>query len=108
MGVEYDIDVTSGQLQTILNLIGEFLPGVVVWAYGSRVRWTAHPNSDLDMIAFVSPEQKMRLFDLQEAFDDSNLPFRVDLFIWEDVPSEFHKIIQEKHVVLQKVAPEFI
>lgn len=102
MEVEYDIDVTSSQLQTIHDLIRKFLPGVAVWAYGSRVRGTARPYSDLDMIAFVTQNQKMQLFDLQEALEDSNLPFRVDLFVWEDVPSEFHRTIQEKHVVLQQ------
>ena len=68
--------------------------------YGSRVKWTSRPQSDLDLVVFATPEQRPQVGDLREAFEESNLPFRVDLFVWDDVPDSFRKQIQEEHVVL--------
>ncbi len=96
------IDVTTSQRKTILELLKRYLPGTVVWAYGSRVKWTARLGSDLDMVVFSSRDQKRQVSDLQEAFEESNLPFQVDLFVWDEVPEEFHANIEAEHVVLQE------
>ena len=47
-----------------------------------------------------TPEQAGRVSDLREAFEESNLPFRVDLFVWDAVPEQFRKHIKRDHVVL--------
>ena len=54
------------------------------------------------MVIFATPEQSSRVFDLREAFEESNLPFRVDLFVWDDVPERFRKRIEAEYVVLVK------
>ena len=102
MGVTGAIDITPNQRKTILGLLKRYLPNVTLWAYGSRVKWTSRPQSDMDMVAFVSPDQKRLVSDLNEAFEESDLPFRVDLFIWDEVPEEFRKNIEAEHVVLQE------
>ena len=94
------IDLTADQRRTVLGLLNRHLPNTTVWAYGSRVKWTSHPASDLDLVAFAKPEQGPRLAELREAFDDSFLPFRVDLFVWDDVPKDFRKRIEADHMVL--------
>ena len=96
------IDLTAGQRRTVLVLLNRYLPGTTVWAYGSRVKWTSHPASDLDLVVFAKPEQAARVTELREAFDESNLPFRVDLFVWDDVPESFRKRIETEHVTLAK------
>ena len=100
MGVAPAIDLTAGQRRTVLALLNRHLPNTTVWAYGSRVKWTSHPASDLDLVAFAEPKQGARVAELREAFDESNLPFRVDLFIWDDVPESFQTRIKADHVVL--------
>jgi len=95
------IDLLQKHHLLIQSLIKKYLPSVTVWVYGSRVKGTAQPHSDLDMIVFVTEQQKLQVSDLQEAFDDSVLPFRVDLFVWNDVPKEFHKTIELEHIVFQ-------
>ena len=70
--------------------------------YGSRAKWTARPQSDLDIVVFATPEQSSQVFALGEAFEESNLPFRVDLFVWDDVPERFRKHIKQDYVVLMK------
>ncbi len=102
MGVTGAIDITGDQRKTILGLLKMYLPNVTVWAYGSRVKWTARPQSDLDMVAFASLDQKRQVSDLVEAFEESTLPFRVDLFVWDEVPEQFRGNIESEHVTLQE------
>ena len=94
------IDISVGDHKLVLGLLKQHLPNVAVWAYGSRVKWTARPQSDLDLVAFPSCEQKAAVFNLREALEESSLPFPVDLFIWDELPESFRKRIEAEHVVL--------
>jgi predicted nucleotidyltransferase len=96
------IDITAGQEETLLALLRQFIPGVAVWAYGSRVKGTARPNSDLDLVAFTTPTQRSVLSELKDALAESNIPFLVDLHVWDEVPERFREIIRERFVVLQE------
>lgn len=102
MGVAPAIDLTPEQRRTVLALLSRHLPNTTVWVYGSRAKWTSQPGSDLDLVAFANPAQSPRIAELQEAFDESYLPFPVDLFVWDDVPKDFRKRIEAEHVVLTK------
>jgi len=96
------IDITPGQRKTLHGLLSRLIPCVLVWAYGSRVKWTARPNSDLDLVVFTTPEQHQRVSDLEEVLAESNLPFVVDVHVWDEVPERFHEIIRKEYVVLQE------
>ncbi len=96
------IDITAGQRKTLLALLRRYIPGVAVWAYGSRVKWTARPNSDLDLVAFTTPEQQPLVSELKEALAESDLPFLVDFHVWDEVPERFHEIIRKEYVVFQE------
>ena len=100
MGLNWPIDITAEQRKTVLALLARHLPNTMAWVYGSRVKWTARPESDLDLVVFAKPEQERRVSDLREAFEESNLAFRVDLFVWDEVPEQFRKHIEAEHVVL--------
>ena len=103
MGRELEnIDLTVAQRKEILSLLKRYLPNTEVWAYGSRVKFTAKPSSDMDMVVFASKEQSLAVANLKEAFEESSLPFRVDFFIWDEVPEQFHKNIEDERVVLQE------
>ena len=101
VGVDAAIDITTEERQTVLGLLQRHLPGPAAWVYGSRVKWTSTPKSDLDLVVFATPEQRSQVGDLRDAFDESNLPFRVDLFVWDDVPESFRKQIETEHVALE-------
>ncbi|MDR4470718.1 MAG: restriction endonuclease subunit S [Nitrospira sp.] len=96
------IDLTIEQRNQLSALLHRFLLGVAVWAYGSRVKWTARPNSDLDLVAFTTPAQQRQVADLKDALAESNLPFPVDLHVWDDVPERFREIILKEYVVVQE------
>lgn len=101
MGIANTLDITRPQRQLIVALLQKYLPKTTVWAYGSRVKGTARPHSDLDLVVFASPTQQRAIADLKEAFDESDLPFRVDLFSWHEIPEPFHKTIAADHAVIQ-------
>ena len=102
MGLDRNIDITPQQRKSILSLLETFLPNTTAWVYGSRVKWTSKPNSDLDMVVFSTSNQVGKVSLLQEAFDESDLPFRIDLHVWNDVPDQFRKNIEAERVVLFK------
>lgn len=101
MDVTQSIDITADQRKIILNLIAHHLPNVTVWVYGSRVKGTTRTQSDLDMVVLTTAHgQETHVSNLKEALEESNLPFRVDLFRWDEVPENFRDTIQKDHVVL--------
>ncbi len=100
MGVSTSIDVSTEQYETILKLLRQYLPKTSAWVYGSRAKWTSRPHSDLDIVVFTEPGQYSRVGELREAFDESNLPFRVDLFVWDEVSESFRNEIMRHHVKL--------
>ena len=100
MGLDRTIDITAEQRTIVLQLLKRHLPNTTAWIYGSRAKWTSRPQSDLDLVVFATPEQNGRVSNLRQAFEESNLPFRVDLFVWDAVPEQFRKRIKQDHVVL--------
>ena len=102
MGLSSSVDITAEQNEVLHSFLADYLPDTEVWIYGSRVQGKARVSSDLDMVVFATPEQRSNVSLLREAFDESNLAFRVDLFIWDEVPESFRETIKKQHFVLQK------
>ena len=100
MAIDGNIDLTCDQRRLVLELIDRFLPNTDVWAYGSRVNWTAGPKSDLDLVVFSDPNQGAQVSELKEALEDSDLPFRVDVLHWNDLPESFQGEIDRTHAAL--------
>jgi predicted nucleotidyltransferase len=74
-----------------------------VWAYGSRVKGTAHEGSDLDLVIVTSNQEKLpiRIFmELKEKIQESNIPILVELFDWARLPESFHRNIKDCYEVL--------
>jgi predicted nucleotidyltransferase len=94
------IQMTDTQRELLLGFLRRFIPGAAVWAYGSRVRHTARPHSDLDLVVFTSSAQRRSVVELKEALSESDLPFVVDMHVWDEVPERFHEIIRKEYVVL--------
>ncbi|TVP68959.1 MAG: hypothetical protein EA342_04405 [Leptolyngbya sp. LCM1.Bin17] len=53
-------------------------------------------------MVFAAPQQQMAIADLKEAFDESDLPFRVDLLAWYEIPESFHHAIAADHTLVQQ------
>ena len=102
MGVRDSIDLTSAHRRIVTGLLDRYVPNMEVWAYGSRIEWTSHPASDLDLVVFARPDQVRSVSRLREAFEESNLPFIVDVHIWDRLPSSFHEQIAKDYMILRK------
>ena len=79
------------------------LPGVEVWAYGSRVNGRSHDGSDLDLVLRgpgLARIEASRLIGLTEALRDSTIPFLVEARDWACLPERFDREIERGHVVL--------
>ncbi|HEV7672576.1 MAG TPA: nucleotidyltransferase domain-containing protein [Thermoanaerobaculia bacterium] len=95
------LDLPNRYLDQVLALLRAHAPYAEVWAYGSRVNGDGHEASDLDLVLRNPGNPAADLFDLKEAFIESNLPIRVDILDWTRIPESFHREIERAHVVLQ-------
>ena len=88
----------------ILDLLGQHLPDVTAWAYGSRVHGEAHDGSDLDIVLRSPDLSPIPIADLQgfvEALRESNIPILVEARDWARLPEYFQGEILRGYVVLQ-------
>ena len=87
-------------------LLSKHVPGVEVWAYGSRVNGESHDGSDLDL-ALRGPALEPLdggYYDLLEAIEKSNIPILVQAHDWAMLPESFHREIERDYVVVQQGA----
>lgn len=98
-----DIDIIN--LRLVRDILYEHLPdGARVWAFGSRVEWTATDASDLDLAV---DDHKLvdhkTISALNVAFDNSDLPFTVDIVDLKTTSDAFKKIINDYKVPFMTV-----
>ena len=90
------IDVAPEHLEIVLALLSKYLPECEVRAFGSRFSGTAKPYSDLDLAVVGQNRLDWRILsELKEAFQESELPFRVDLLDWNAISDEFRTVIEK-------------
>ncbi len=96
------IDIAPQYLNIVTDILHEHVPECEVRAFGSRVQNRAKHYSDLD-IAVVGCERihRSRFYRLKEAFEDSVLPFRVDVLDWHTISESFRKVIDRCYEVIQ-------
>ena len=84
-------------------MLAKHVPDAEVWAYGSRVNGRSHDASDLDLVLrgpTLEPIPTNRLADLEEAFEQSNIPIIVQTRDWARLPKSFHHEIRKRYVIL--------
>ena len=97
------VDVSAEQLALIVAIVGRHVPGAEVLAFGSRVRGGAKKHSDLDLVVRSATSMSLAtLGELRLAFQESDLPFRVDVVDWHAISDSFRSIIAER---FETIAP---
>ncbi len=105
---EQDADslrLRSRHRKKILGLFEQHLPGVEVWAYGSRVSGQSHDGSDLDLVLRgpdLAPIDVRVLAAFLDALRDSTIPFLVETRDWAGLPESFHRKIEREYIVLRR------
>jgi len=99
------INVSPRQLREILGILRRHVPDCEVRVFGSRITETVKRYSDLDL-AIVAEESltEDRLAALREEFQNSDLPFRVDVVDWQAVSQEFRQVIHAGYEVIYRPA----
>lgn len=99
------IYISSAQRNTLAALFEQYLPSVLVWAFGSRVKGNFRPDSDLDLVVFSKPAQSASVSELREALEESSLPFSMDVLVWDEIGSDFRDHILEEYAVFERDEP---
>ncbi len=89
------IDVSAEHLAIIEKILLRRVPRAKVMAFGSRVAGNAVDYSDLDLA--IEADGKLDLAtlgNLKADFDDSEIPFRMDVLDFNAVSPEFREIIK--------------
>lgn len=96
------IDVRPDHLRIVREVLHRHLPvGVKVWVFGSRASWTTKDSSDLDLALDGEAEIPRRsLSALEEAFEDSDLPYTVDVVDLKRIGERFRRIVTKQRAVV--------
>ena len=96
------IDISPENWRIVRDILQRYVPDREVWAFGSRAKWTAKEFSDLDIAIIGDKPLSIALTaDLREAFQESALPFKVDIVDWANITSSFRQVIQAAKIQIQ-------
>jgi type I restriction enzyme S subunit len=95
------LDIRADHAEIIHKILKDNLEeGTYVFAFGSRANWTAKQSSDLDLAidGFRVKLDKKIKSNLEDAFEESNLPYKVDAVDLNSVSESFREAIQDQLV----------
>ena len=96
--------IAPHHLQTVKDILRRHVPDREVWLFGSRATGTAKEFSDLDLaIIGTAPLTLSQLALLENDFDESELPFKVDVVDWASTSDSFREIIRKTAIVLKQI-----
>ena len=96
------VDIRPDHLEIVQGILREHLPeGVKVWVFGSRANWTTKDSSDLDLALECDNRLSHKVLGaLKDAFEDSSLPYTVDLVDMNRIGNSFRQIVESQRVPL--------
>jgi type I restriction enzyme S subunit len=93
--------VSPAEWGIVIAILRNLVPHRTVWAFGSRARFTAKPYSDLDLVILGDQALSLEeMADLNEAFSESDLTYKVDVVDWFSASEAFKEIMGVDHVVI--------
>lgn len=98
----HEIILTHNQLKIVKDILQLHLPAKAnVWVFGSRATGKVKPYSDLDLAVDIGVTIPIVLSaKLNDAFDESPLPFKVDIVDWQSISESFRKKINDDRIPL--------
>jgi len=101
------IDLAPRHMATVQQVLAAQLPGMPVYAFGSRVMGKAKKFSDLDlMVRSDHAVQWRELALVREAFEASDLPIMVDVIDWSACSETFRALVEPQLVPIPAANPE--
>lgn len=97
-------NISPEHKKIIFDIIDRFVPHCEIRIYGSRYRNTAKKFSDLDIsLASDRVIDWIIIEKIKEAFQESTLPYRVDVSDWHSLSPEFQKVIETSGYEVLKI-----
>jgi type I restriction enzyme S subunit len=91
--------VSDAELGLVRSILTRIVPDAAYLAFGSRLGECYHRYSDLDIaVRAAGPISLSQLSALEEAFAESDLPFRVDIVDLHRASPEFRHFVESSHV----------
>ena len=96
------VDIRADHLEIVQDILRTQLPvGVKVWVFGSRANWTTKDSSDLDLaVEGAASLDHGVMVGLEVAFEESDLPYTVDVVDLNGVSHTFRQIVEGQRVPL--------
>ena len=96
------VDIRPDHLAIVQGILREHLPvDVKVCVFGSRASWTTKDSSDLDLALEGDGKLSHKVLGaLNDAFDDSVLPYTVDVVDLHRIGDSFRQIVESQRVPL--------
>ena len=95
------ISVPINHLQYILEQLESYIPDATVWVFGSRIKGSNRPASDLDLAVLCDKETaKKQLPKLNEIFIESDIPFKIQLLDFNRLPSNMQENIKTQYIII--------
>ena len=96
------VDIRADHLEIVQDILRTHLPaGVKVWVFGSRANWTTKDSSDLDLaVEGAASLDHGVMVGLEIAFEESDLPYTVDVVDLNAVSPGFREIVESQKVLL--------
>ena len=107
MSTSGQLDLPREDFEMVLEILHAYVPDRPVFVFGSRVTGCARRRSDLDLaVGGPTPLGWSRKADLLQAFEESDLPIRVDVVDLAEATGIFRKRIEQEWVPLKAAAEQ--
>ncbi|MDR2066287.1 MAG: hypothetical protein LBP57_00360 [Endomicrobium sp.] len=98
-----DIFIKRKYLDELVSIIKKMYPNSIVWAYGSRVGYdikNVYESSDLDLTIKEFGQKEHNIEQFKETLRNSNIPFMIDVSVFDNLPISFQKEIRKQYIVI--------
>lgn len=92
------LNVKQEYLNELKNIFSNYCPKAEIWAYGSRLTNDCHSGSDLDLTVKTFNDENKYLYELKELLNDSDIPFLIDINIFDNLLQSFQDEILKNYV----------
>ena len=102
-----NLDIEQRHLAQVIDILNKYLPSDAnVYAFGSRARGDAKQYSDLDLAVDVNGQKLdfVTSTKLQTDFEDSLIPYTIDVLDLNSIDENFKKNIENDFVQIERGA----
>lgn len=96
------MQLNADQIRMVRETLDSVVPGAEAWVFGSRATGRARPFSDIDLL--ITRPSRLSWSEraaLRDAFDEGDLPFRVDVVESASLAPGFAERVYRERLPLQ-------